>query len=127
MIFILGTGLTMTFKRKSIEQVVNDFKKLIGANIKKRFSKYIDKKSMMVATFLDPRFKMFAFDEDHVLKRNQVLDAVKEAALKEWNMETETINSKENSDSNGDVESSTDKVYYYYYYYYYCYYYLLKY
>ena len=104
----------MTFKRKSIEQVVNDFKKLIGANIKKRFSKYIDKKSMMVATFLDPRFKMFAFDEDNVLKRNQVLDAVKEAALKEWNMETETINSKENSDSNGDVESSTDKVYYYY-------------
>ena len=118
MIFILGTGLTMTFKRKSIEQVVNDFKKLIGANIKKRFSKYIDKKSMMVATFLDPRFKMLAFDEDHVLKRNQVLEAVKEAALKEWNMETETINSKENSDSNGDVESSTDKVYYYYHYYY---------
>ena len=111
MIILLGTGLTMKIKRKSVEQVVNDFKNLIGANIKKRFSKYIDKKSMMIATFLDPRFKMFAFDEDDVLKRNQVLDAVKEAALNEaWKMETEIIDSNEKSDSDGEVESSTDEV-----------------
>ena len=63
---------------------------------------------MMIATFLDPRFKLFAFEEDDEVKKKQVLDAVRKAALEEsLNVDDESNDSKEEENN---LETSTNEV-----------------
>ena len=62
----------------------------------------------MIATFLDPRFKLFAFEEDDEVKKKQVLDAVRKAALEEsLNVDDESNDSKEEENN---LETSTNEV-----------------
>ena len=85
--------------------MINEFKKKIAKNLDDRFSKYLKKNNMMVATFLDPNFKQHEFDDVQI---HAVLYATKIAALKEApDIATDFPNAEEEED---EKTESNDKV-----------------
>ena len=102
--------INLKIKIRTAKQVINDFKTTIWKNLKKRFKKVIKNESMMIATFIDPRFKLFAFDEGDENKKKEVIDAVKKAALNGAKNGNDNSNSKQNTDGPEHVNSSIKEV-----------------
>ena len=78
------TGIRLTFKSKKIHDVVNEFKHNLCKNLWDRFEYVNSKPNLLIATFLDPRYRELVIE--HFMGPSavdQAIEFTKTEALKE--------------------------------------------